>query len=196
MWSGASFIVGTMIGSGIFASPGSVLLQAKSVGLSLVAWTLSGLIALFGSACYAELGTRLQASGGEYVYIDAGLNSFLAFLFSWSSCIITRPGSQAIMVLVSGQYFVRCFFLNGEEPASWIATIVSIFMNTTLVLVNSVNVRFATALQSYSTAVKVLVLIVIAVIGLVYLGRDAQRSDSPAHDNLANSFQTNHRKCQ
>ena len=62
---GVSLIMGTMIGSGIFASPGSVLLHAGSVGTSLLAWFFAGLIALLGSLCYAELGTMIPSSGGE-----------------------------------------------------------------------------------------------------------------------------------
>jgi L-type amino acid transporter 9 len=58
-----------MVGSGIFASPGVVLLHTGSVGLSFIAWTAAGLVALLGVVCYAELGTMLPASGGDYAYI-------------------------------------------------------------------------------------------------------------------------------
>ena len=68
VWNGVSFIVGTMIGSGIFASPGSVLLQSHSVGMALLAWVAAGVIALMGAASYAELGTALPANGGECVW--------------------------------------------------------------------------------------------------------------------------------
>lgn len=60
-----SLIVGTMIGSGVFASPGAVLLHSGSVGLSLLVWVLAGVIALLGSLCYCELGTCIPESGGE-----------------------------------------------------------------------------------------------------------------------------------
>ncbi|EGD75260.1 solute carrier family 7 [Salpingoeca rosetta] len=190
MWNGVSFIVGTMIGSGIFASPGSVLLQSKSVGVSLLAWVLSGIVALIGSACYAELGTVVPESGGEYVYINAGLNRFLAFLFSWASCMITRPGSQAIMILVSGEYLVRPFYTGGREPPVWVPKAAAIVLNTLIVLINSVSVKAATRLQSYSTALKVLVLVVISIVGLVFLARDASKDGTPAHDNLSNGFKS------
>ena len=61
-----TFIIGTTIGSGIFASPGLVLLHTVSCGLSIVAWILAGCIALMGGCTYAELGTAIPESGGEY----------------------------------------------------------------------------------------------------------------------------------
>lgn len=43
-----SFIIGTVVGSGIFIAPKGVLMNSGSVGLSLLVWALSGILSLFG----------------------------------------------------------------------------------------------------------------------------------------------------
>lgn len=89
--NGLTLVVGVIIGSGIFASPGPVFAYSKSVGVSLIIWFVSGLLAFAGSLCYAELGSAMPSSGGgEHAYLNHAFGSLPAFLFSWSSIALLK----------------------------------------------------------------------------------------------------------
>lgn len=55
--SGICLIVGTMIGSGIFISPTSVLLYSGAVGPCLLIWTACGVLAILGESGF-KIGIR------------------------------------------------------------------------------------------------------------------------------------------
>jgi L-type amino acid transporter 9 len=107
---GIAIIVGTMIGSGIFASPKGVLMASGSVGMALIVWAICGVLAVCGAMAYAELGTMIPTSGGEYTYIREAFGSLPAFLYAWTACIVIKPSQLAIICLIFGEYIVTPFY--------------------------------------------------------------------------------------
>lgn len=113
---GVSIIVGTMIGSGIFASPKWVAINAGSVGMTLVVWSLGGLLSVLGSLGYIELGLAISKSGGEYTYFKEAFGPVAAFLYSWTCVLATRPASLAITLLTFAYYVLEPFYpCSGRE---------------------------------------------------------------------------------
>ncbi len=58
-----SFIIGTVVGSGIFIAPKGVLMNSGSVGLSLLVWALCGVLSTFGEEHLQCLYTTGQKFG-------------------------------------------------------------------------------------------------------------------------------------
>ena len=83
MSSAVMIIVGAIIGSGIYVSPKGILVHAETGGYAMIFWVLSGLVATMGALCYAEMGTLIPKSGGEYPIIYDGYGSVPGFIFAW-----------------------------------------------------------------------------------------------------------------
>ena len=121
VFTGAAINIGVIIGSGIFISPKGVLEGAGSVGMTLIIWVLCGIVSLLGALSYAELGTMIPQSGGEYAYIRVVYGDFPAFLVIWIQVIMLQPGSLAILALTFGNYCLQPLNPDPACPPSQVA---------------------------------------------------------------------------
>uniref|UniRef100_A0A8C9Z457 Si:ch73-352p4.8 n=1 Tax=Sander lucioperca TaxID=283035 RepID=A0A8C9Z457_SANLU len=166
----ACFIIGTVVGSGIFIAPKGVLINSGSVGLSLLVWALCGVLSLFGALCYAELGTSFTKSGGHYTYLLETLGPLPAFLRLWVEFLFIRPAVASYVSLAFGRYVVEPFFAPCAAPTVLIK-LVSILGLTFVVAVNCWSVTWASRTQITLTFVKMFALVLIIVPGVIALAK-------------------------
>ncbi|THD21111.1 Blood-brain barrier large neutral amino acid transporter [Fasciola hepatica] len=168
--NGVTIIVGTIIGSGIFLTPKGVLESSgESVGISIVIWIICGVISLLGALCYAELGTTITRSGGDYAYIKEAFGDIPGFLQLWVNIIIIRPTAQAIVSLTFAYYALQPLFPTCSPPQLAVQLLAGLCI-TLLTWVNLMKVRWAARIQDVFTAAKLLALTLIIVTGAVLLG--------------------------
>ncbi|NXI75837.1 S7A13 protein, partial [Rhipidura dahli] len=167
-FDGVSFIIGSIVGAGIFVSPTGVLKHSLlNVGVALTIWTASGLVSLMGALCYAELGTALPFSGGEYSHIKRGLGPLPAFVFIWTSTF-TKPASNAARALLFAEYATQPFY--GICPApDVLKKCLALAVLWSLGILNGLSVKMAAWVQTVFTLLKMMALSVIAVGGVVLL---------------------------
>uniref|UniRef100_A0A670K4U8 b(0,+)-type amino acid transporter 1 n=1 Tax=Podarcis muralis TaxID=64176 RepID=A0A670K4U8_PODMU len=178
--SGICVIVGTVIGSGIFVSPKAVLANVGAVGPCLVIWAACGVLATLGALCFAELGTMITKSGGEYPYLMEAFGPIPAYLFSWASLIVIKPSSFAIICLSFAEYTAAPFYPGCDPPTVVIKCLATAAL-VTITLVNALSVKWASYVQNFFAAAKMVIVIIIIVSGIVLLAQGNTK-------NFNNSF--------
>lgn len=169
-FEGVSFIMGTIVGAGIFVSPTGVLQYSLlNVGVALIIWTICGVISLMGALCYAELGTALPLSGGEYSHIKRALGSPLAFIFMWTA-LFNKPASNAARALLFAEYAIQPFYGECQAP-ELLKKSLALAVLWFLGILNGRSVKMATWVQTIFTILKMMALSVIAISGIVLLIR-------------------------
>ncbi|CAF4558375.1 unnamed protein product [Rotaria sp. Silwood1] len=169
LWSGVCFIVGITIGSGIFVSPKGVLKYTESVGLCLTIWVVSGLVALLGALCFAEIGTVIPRSGAELAYMKEGIGSvhertgdILAYLFNWTNTLILKPASAAVLTMTFAEYFLSGI-MDSCGPPDELVKITSIFTLRIVSAANRLNIMFVIC--------KVVTILTVIVVGIVRIAQ-------------------------
>src|SRR6266480_6511013 len=104
LFDGLAMVVGIMIGSGIFRTPGEVAQQLGRPWLTFVAWSLGGVLAFLGALCFAELATRLPKAGGKYVYAREAFGRRAGFVIGWVEGLVTYSAAIAAFGVVTGEF--------------------------------------------------------------------------------------------
>jgi APA family basic amino acid/polyamine antiporter len=159
-------VVGTVIGSGIFIVPATVLRQTGGdVGIAMAVWVLAGVLSLLGALTYAELGAMRPEAGGLYVFMRDGFGPFPAFLYGWTLFFVIASGSIAALSAAFSAYLGQLIPL---APAG--AKAAAVLMIAVVTFVNVRGTRGSASVQTWTTWFKVGAIIVMSV-ALVAAGK-------------------------
>jgi APA family basic amino acid/polyamine antiporter len=171
-----AIVVGNMIGSGIFFTPGELARVASTEWQILFIWTLCGLITLFGALTLAELATLLPRAGVFYHTLNEAYGSFAGFLQGWIQILISGPGSVAGIAILFGELASQVFGTDGSQARIIWGVAAIIFF----VLVNLRGVSWGGQTQIVLTAAKILGLVLLIAGGLFYASPASDGVTTPA----------------
>jgi len=187
LFSSVSVLAGIMIGSGIYFFSMLVLgLASNSLGLSLVAWLVGGIITLFSALTYAELGTLFPKTGGYYVYLRKAYGRRVAFLSGITNFFLSSSGSVALLALLFAQ--VIGYMVGANGGAGFEAPIVGLIAAVVIIILSLINyfgVQYGKIVQNIFFVAKLIPLITIIVYGLffgtqtdIFAGNGAENIDT------------------
>ena len=90
-------VVASVVGSGIFLTPGAIAERLPHPGLILAVWVVGGLLSLAGALANAELGAAFPHAGGDYVYLREAFHPLAGFLAGWLSFFGIFAGTVATL---------------------------------------------------------------------------------------------------
>src|SRR5205807_3666157 len=158
--------VGSVIGSGIFLSPGLILRQVNgSVGLSMMVWVAGGVMSLLGALTYAELAAANPEAGGLYCYIRDGFGRLPAFLYGWCLFLVISAATIAALARAFARYLSEVIPLTPMESNA-----AAVLMIAVVTVVNVRGTRQSSDLQNWTTLVKGGLVAVLSVV-LLTLGK-------------------------
>ncbi|KAM5157285.1 solute carrier family 7 member 13-like [Mantella aurantiaca] len=169
-----SFLVGSIIGAGIFVSPKAVLEYSQlNIGVALCIWAACGVMCILCTLCYAELGSSLPFAGGEYYHVRRGLGPIPAFVTIWTLTLFIRPSSNAARALTFAEYVSRPFY-GGCPPPDLLKKSLAIGILLILGVINSKSIKLATWVQNIFTILKMMALALIIVYGFIEFATNAE----------------------
>jgi APA family basic amino acid/polyamine antiporter len=155
-------VVSSVIGVGIFLTPGDVARQFPGTLWFFGAWLLGGALALAGALANAELGAMFPRAGGNYVYLTAAYHPMAGFLVGWLSFFGIFAGTVATLAIgftLSLSDFISLSPLARVLVASGVIWIASAF--------NAYATRAGALLNTSTAYLKIAALVLVVVLGPV-----------------------------
>ena len=173
-------VIGSVIGSGIFLTTGTMIQELPSTILVLSAWTAGGLLAMAGGLTYAEMGSMFPRSGGLYVFLSEAYGALSGFLFGWACLLVILTGSVATVAVGFAEYFSYFFPSLGTDRVlttfvmpwgAWnisAGQLVAAGSIAVITAINYVGVRSGNGANAALTAAKVAGLIALPLMAVAY----------------------------
>lgn len=156
--SAAAIVIANMVGTGVFTSLGFQLQSLHNTWTILSLWIIGAVFSLLGAFSYAELGTRLPKSGGEYHFLSQIYHPFLGYLSGWVSMTVGFAASIALSAMAMGAYL--------QDIMGWPGQIIAISAILLISLIHSFSVQQSSFFQNALTLVKILLMAFLIFFGV------------------------------
>ncbi len=162
MFEAMIFVIGFVIGSGIFLKPTVILNNTGSSAGALFIWIIGGLITLCASLTICEIAAYIPKLGGLYTYLCELYGEVYGYLYGWTEAVIASPGGSAAMAIAIATFATYFVPMNPTEQKLF-----AILMVAVVVIAQIISTKFGVYLQSMATVGKLIPIGAIIVYGLV-----------------------------
>jgi len=164
-------VIGDMIGSGIFFTPGELAAVATSEWQVYFFWTLCGLITLCGALTLAELAALIPKAGVSYHALTEAYGPFAGFMQAWMMVLVSGPGAIAGVAILFGELANQVFGIgSSSSQLVWASGAIVFFA-----LINLRGAEWGGRTQIVLTASKLIGLVVL-IVGGIFIALPAEKT--------------------
>ena len=132
--------------------------------LALIAWGLGAFSMIFGALCFAEFAGRIERTNGIVDYLETAYGKRMGYLAGWFNCVLYFSILSAILSWVSALYTM--ILLGSDNPSNSTMTwVLAVGYMVAIYMMNYVAPILAGKFQVTTTAIKLIPLSLIAVLG-------------------------------
>jgi APA family basic amino acid/polyamine antiporter len=161
-------VVSSVIGVGIFFTPGGVAKLLPSTGWFFAAWVAGGALALAGALANAELGAMFPRAGGNYVYLTRAYHPMAGFLVGWLSFFAIFAGTVATLAV--GATLSLAALVKPYELTPFASTAIAVTVIWLASAVNAYATRAGAILNTTTAYLKLAAIVLLVGAGIFALG--------------------------
>jgi basic amino acid/polyamine antiporter, APA family len=162
-WDLIAVVINAIIGAGIFGLPSRTYALIGSY--SIIAFVACAIVVALIILCFAEVGSRFDATGGPYLYAREAFGATVGFEVGWLIWLARVTAFAAncnLMINYLG------YFWSGATTPTWKTIIIVVFV-TALALINVVGVRQSAIVSNAFAIGKLVPILIFIAAGMFFL---------------------------
>ena len=167
LFTAIAMVVGIVIGSGVFFKAQNILnITNGNMPIGILAWIIGGIVMMVCGYCFSTMATKFEKVNGLVDYAEATCGKKYAYYMGWFVTTIYYPTMTSVLAWVSARYTLVIF--GQMDPTTSVCLALAGFYLCLSYSLNALSPVLAGKFQVSTTAIKLIPLLLMAVVGTVY----------------------------
>ncbi len=169
LFTAIAMVVGIVVGSGVFFKAEKVLTATGgNLKLGILSWIIGGAIMVSCAYVFSLLATKIEKVNGVVDYAEATVGDKYAYLIGWFLSTIYYPTLTMALSWVSARYTLVLIYGSDADITGGLCLAISAAYLIASFALNSLAPVIAGKFQVTTTAIKLIPLLLMAIIGTIY----------------------------
>ncbi|MCP4336669.1 MAG: amino acid permease [Mycoplasma sp.] len=168
LFTATMMVIGSLIGVGIFFKNKSIMdTTGGSPTVTLIAWTVSGLIALCAAVSFSEIGTIASGKNGLAMYGEKLVGIKFRNMIATLKPIIYLGILSFILAIFSAEAFFQSLGINEKHIHVIYILLTSAVIFLFFIIVNTFSLKFGGLFQNFSAILKMIPVILVILVPFI-----------------------------